>query len=281
MMLSIGLYCSNENNVNIESERSMFYLDGSLGETTKALRLAGFLDAELFTANIFENTANSLKVIKRIRMNAHPTIFLMSLLSASPSLYTSMQNEHRVRTYHGRAHDSLLSDFVDIPFCSYYLDGCSGSSQSIVDIIDSIFTEARCRPQRLSSQLRDHAAMPMQTDDDNYKTEVKLEAIMDSDSLPSPKHSLTVRENQHEERTSEWKHLNCFSIGFTLTNAGGHDSRSLVDREQEVTKCICSSGRKYGYAMNYVGDNPGMYGLESSPIKRDGDVQTTWVVLSR
>jgi hypothetical protein len=62
IILFTGLYCSNENSVIGESERSMFYLDGSLGETTKALRLAGFLDLELYTANIFENTANSLKV---------------------------------------------------------------------------------------------------------------------------------------------------------------------------------------------------------------------------
>ena len=64
MMLFTGLYCSNENNLSSESGRSMFYLDGSVGETTKALRLAGFLDVELYTANIFENTANSLKVFK-------------------------------------------------------------------------------------------------------------------------------------------------------------------------------------------------------------------------
>jgi hypothetical protein len=61
-ILFAGLYCSNENIIIGESERSMFYLDGSLGETTKALRLAGFSDLELYTANIFENTANSLKV---------------------------------------------------------------------------------------------------------------------------------------------------------------------------------------------------------------------------
>jgi hypothetical protein len=108
----------------------------------------------------------------------------------------------------------------------------------------------------------------MQTDDDVVRR------VASADSAPSLKQSVDIRE-------SKGKGLNCFSIGFTLTNAGGPDPRSLVDREQEVTKCICLSGRKYGYVMSYVGDNPEIYGLESSPLKRDGDVQTTWVVLSR
>ena len=40
----------------------MFYLDGFEGESTKTLRLAGYDDADLFTANLFENTAAILKV---------------------------------------------------------------------------------------------------------------------------------------------------------------------------------------------------------------------------
>ena len=72
-----------------------------------------------------------------------------------------------------------------------------------------------------------------------------------------------------------------FSIGFTLTNAGGKDARSLVDREQEVTKYINKMSRKYGYSMTYVGDEPELYGIGFSPLKREGDVQTTWVMLRR
>ena len=74
--------------------------------------------------------------------------------------------------------------------------------------------------------------------------------------------------------------LTSFAVGFTLTNAGGKDPRTLVDREQEVTKCIHQMGRKYGYVMSYVGDDPESYDLKCSPVKRDGDIQTTWVVLS-
>jgi hypothetical protein len=107
-----------------------------------------------------------------------------------------------------------------------------------------------------------------------YTEEDVIKTVESTDSAPSLEQSLSLGG-------IKGKDLNCFSIGFTLTNAGGIDSRSLVDREQEVTKCICLSGRKYGYVMSYVGDNPGIYGLESSPLKRDGDVQTTWVVLSR
>jgi hypothetical protein len=137
-------------------------------------------------------------------------------------------------------------------------------------MINSIFTDSRLSPSCLSSQVQSSSQpiTPMETDDDVVRT------VESADSVPSLKQSIETRE-------SKGKGLNCFSIGFTLTNAGGTDSRSLVDREQEVTKCICLSGRKYGYVMSYVGDNPGIYGLESSPLKRDGDVQTTWVVLSR
>jgi hypothetical protein len=145
-----------------------------------------------------------------------------------------------------------------------------------VDMIDSIFTDSRLSPICSSSQVQSSSELitPMQTDDDINRVEVRGEAVESADPAPSLEKSTAMRE-------SKGKVLNCFSIGFTLTNAGGSDPRSLVDREQEVTKCICLSGRKYGYVMSYVGDNPGIYGLESSPLKRDGDVQTTWVVLSR
>jgi hypothetical protein len=43
-------------------DRPVFYLDGFDGQTTKNLRLKGFLDREMFTANIFANTAAVLKV---------------------------------------------------------------------------------------------------------------------------------------------------------------------------------------------------------------------------
>ena len=145
-----------------------------------------------------------------------------------------------------------------------------------MDIINSIFTDSRLSLTCSSSQVQrsSEAITPMETDDDVITAEARCETVQSAYSTPSLEQSLALRE-------SKGKGLNCFSIGFTLTNAGGPDSRSLVDREQEVTRCICLSGRKYGYVMSYVGDNPGIYGLESSPLKRDGDVQTTWVVLSR
>ena len=42
--------------------RPVFYLDGFQGLTTKCMRSTGFADTDLFTANIFENTARELKV---------------------------------------------------------------------------------------------------------------------------------------------------------------------------------------------------------------------------
>ena len=50
------------NRENIVENRFVFYLDGFEGESTKVLRLAGYSDAELYSANMFEDTAKQLKV---------------------------------------------------------------------------------------------------------------------------------------------------------------------------------------------------------------------------
>lgn len=65
-----------------------------------------------------------------------------------------------------------------------------------------------------------------------------------------------------------------------LENIGGSDRRSLVDRDQDTTRYIARMGRTYGYSMSYVGDYPELYGLEISPLKRDGGTQTTWVMMT-
>jgi hypothetical protein len=159
-------------------------------------------------------------------------------------------------TYHGQAHDSLITVFSSIPFCAYYIDGCSGSSQAVVDILSSIFIDSRLSPPP-----------PQESISSNVSAEEDLEL--------DPESSLT------EVSKTVMKLLPNFSIGFTLTNAGGKDPRSLVDREQEVTKYINKMSRKYGYSMTYVGDEPELYGIGFTPMKRDGDVQTTWVMLRR
>lgn len=61
---------------------------------------------------------------------------------------------------------------------------------------------------------------------------------------------------------------------------GGPDIRALVDRDQDVTRYISSKCREYGYVLSYIGDEPERYGLLSSPPKREGSTQTTWVLIS-
>jgi hypothetical protein len=44
-------------------EGPVFYLDGSDGGTTKSLKQAGFRNDDLYSANLFQDTVDSLKVI--------------------------------------------------------------------------------------------------------------------------------------------------------------------------------------------------------------------------
>jgi hypothetical protein len=71
-----------------------------------------------------------------------------------------------------------------------------------------------------------------------------------------------------------------FAIGITLTESDSIGGRSLADREQDVTRRLAQLACARGLRMDYVGDDPGRFGLSESPRKRDGIAQTTWLVLS-
>ena len=185
-----------------------------------------------------------------------------------------------MNTFHGRAHDSLQTVFSSVPFCSYYLDGCSGSSQSIVEMIKSIFTAKRLNAHLATSQAVSQK-VEITSDEIGMNKSVESDGVeVKGDILEGVEKMEDGSSNPSYIKTAQ-NPLNCFCIGFTLTNAGGKDFRLLVDRDQEVTKCICTMGKMFGFSMTYVGDDPEYYGLESSPIKRDGDIQTTWVMLQR
>jgi hypothetical protein len=47
--------------------------------------------------------------------------------------------------YLGNAKDVLNDQFKKVQFSAYYLDGCSGSSSNLIDIIQSIFTNSRLK----------------------------------------------------------------------------------------------------------------------------------------
>ena len=231
------------------------------------------------------------------------------------------QDVHHVNTFYGKACESLNTEFSSIPFKSYYLDGCSGSSQTIIDIVKSIFTEDRFKCSslidqktiRLDGVVENLQLEPCSTSTSTSTSTVRSSSSSSSDtSLSSDRNDLDynltpkveadnrnkddnqifIDENQYQIENNEIKEnlesienednkINCFSIGFTLTNAGGQDTRLLVDRDQDVTKFINLMGQKYGFGMSYIGDDPESYGLGSSPTKREGDIQTTWVILNR
>ena len=93
----LGAYCSSTNNKSdtkalteesitevIYINKPVFYLDGFEGESTKTLRAAGYEDSDLYTANLFENTAAVLKVFNS---------WLFSLFSSLEMTFTlSHQN---------------------------------------------------------------------------------------------------------------------------------------------------------------------------------------------
>ena len=75
--------------------------------------------------------------------------------------------------------------------------------------------------------------------------------------------------------------LNRIALGFTLTNAYAPGDRSLIDREQDITRHVAMLCRNNNYFLEYIGDDPLKYGLESSPQKRHKDTQTTWLMLCK
>jgi hypothetical protein len=81
----------------------------------------------------------------------------------------------------GSAKDVLNDQFKEVQFSAYYLDGCSGSSASTIDIIQSIFIDSR---------------------------------------FPS-EHGDTDRVEKNENNFSKTNEkIKNFAIGFTITNAG-------------------------------------------------------------
>ena len=194
VFVSLALICAGG-----EPKSPVFYLDGAHGSTTKALRSVGWDEDCLFIANLFQDTAKSLK------------------------------DSHNVtNVFVGRAEEALRSDgFDSVPFVAYYLDGCGGSSIPLLRMIDAIFSEARM-------------------------------SVMARSALPSS-----------------------IAIGITLTESDSVGGRSLVDREQDVTRGLAQHALTWGLRMDYVGDDPGRYGLSQSPKRREGITQTIWLLLSR
>ena len=92
--------------------RPVFYLDGDDGATTNALLQAGFPSSDLYIANEWKESVQTLK-------EAH--------------------NYTLPHCYHGRAQQVLQDYLLQIPFCAVYLDGCGGATQPVNDMIQCVF----------------------------------------------------------------------------------------------------------------------------------------------
>jgi hypothetical protein len=89
---------------------------------------------------------------------------------------------HELKNIHlGNAKDILSDQFKKVQFTAYYLDGCSGSSASTIDIIQSIFIDSR----------------------------FSLE--------PVDIKRVEIKENSFSKTNEK---IENFAIGFTITNAG-------------------------------------------------------------
>jgi hypothetical protein len=93
--------------------------------------------------------------------------------------------------------------------------------------------------------------------------------------IPSPLHPAPYTPTPLYPRTP----VSC-TPGITLTEADV-TGRSLPDREQDCTRALAHLARRSHYALAYVGDNSGRYGLQGSPRRREAATQTIWLVLER
>lgn len=113
----LSTYAVNSTNDSLNEFVKVFYLDGKDAATTRVLVNHGFDPRNsLYVANIFNETVCTLK-----------SEFNIS------------------NVYHGTASDVLKVNPMcnSIPFVAYYLDGCSGSSEAMISIIQSIFCPSR------------------------------------------------------------------------------------------------------------------------------------------
>jgi hypothetical protein len=85
-----------------------FYLDGPNHATTSALLAAGFLPYDLYTANIFPKTCSLLR----------------------EKIPNVIQNN---------AADALVQNYNNVPFVGFYLDGCGGDPDDLLEMVEALF----------------------------------------------------------------------------------------------------------------------------------------------
>mmetsp|Transcript_22027 Transcript_22027/g.63157 ORF Transcript_22027/g.63157 Transcript_22027/m.63157 type:complete len:298 (-) Transcript_22027:1630-2523(-) len=107
-------FASLARNLGDDKVYPVFYLDGPDGGTTSYLLAAGFDCTDLYMANEWKESVSTLR--------------------SDPF---HMPAEHCLL---GRAQDVLRDDFVDVEFVAYYLDGCGGQTEPVMEMVSSILS---------------------------------------------------------------------------------------------------------------------------------------------
>lgn len=103
-----------DGSASASSSCNVFYLDGPDGGTTSHLLDAGFHRENLYVANEWEDSASALR---------------------SDPFHLSARN-----CVLGRAQDVLRYNWDGVEFAAYYLDGCGGQTEPIVEMVDAVFS---------------------------------------------------------------------------------------------------------------------------------------------
>ena len=111
---SLAQNLCDDDDDNEEDGCNVFYLDGPDGGTTSHLLENGFARDNLHVANEWEESVLALQ---------------------SEPFHMSAEN-----CVLGRAQDVLRNNFDEVKFAAYYLDGCGGQTEPIVEMIDAIFS---------------------------------------------------------------------------------------------------------------------------------------------
>lgn len=119
--------------VVVVAPRPVLYLDGPDGASTRALLDAGFLPSELYTANEWPETVQQLKEDYDL---PHCYSGRLQDILQQQQQQPSEEDNPDENNHH---HDS----FSKVAFVAAYLDGCSGQTRPIVEMIQALLHEER------------------------------------------------------------------------------------------------------------------------------------------
>jgi hypothetical protein len=131
--------------VGVAPRRPVLYLDGPDGASTRALLDAGFLPSELYTANEWPETVQQLKQdynLPHCYSGRLQDILLPQQPSSSPS--SEDKEDEKDNHHHNEKNNPHHDDsFFNVAFVAVYLDGCSGQTRPMVEMIQALLHKER------------------------------------------------------------------------------------------------------------------------------------------